>query len=226
MAFGLQFTNNSGVVTLDSEYARLCVICSGRYGPTQESNLGSVTQFPAPITTQEPPLVFIRPDTVGAVASASLCKVLGSPGNWTGFYVRAFNVFTQPPSGRYFAAAFRAVASAPFGLRLWDGASNMLFDSGTPSAVFTRAYQTWTYVKYESGSQGDTRNYFTVDFNFPEDEYMLINNIGMSMVCGSAAGRLLGTLWDFPANKLWLVASGSSNPVFIYLPTIFAKMNA
>ena len=224
MSYGLQFTNNSNVVTLDSQYARLSVICSGRYAPTQESGLGSVTTFPTPITSQEPPLIFVRPDTVSAQSSVSQAKVYGSPGNWTGFYVRAFNVFTTQPNGQYFAAAFLAQPTAKYGLRTWDGSGNLLFDSGTPSALFTRAFQTWTYSKFENDSQGGTRDYFTVDFNFPVNEFMLINNLSMALVSASASGRYVGTVWDFPAGKLWLVTSGSTNPTFVYQSTMFAKM--
>ena len=100
MSYGLTFTNNSNVVTLDSEYARLAVIATGRFAPTQESGLGSVTTFPVPVTSQEPPLAFVRPDTVGAIAGLCRMRLLGGPGNWTGFYVRAYNAISAQPNGR------------------------------------------------------------------------------------------------------------------------------
>lgn len=225
MTFGLQFMNNSNVVTLDSEYARLCVLCSGRFSPTQESGLGSVTTFPSVITSTEPPLIFVRPDTVNAVAGLCLAAVYGSPGAWTGFYIRAYDVNTAQPNGRYFAAAFMASPVAQFGMRLWDGTTKLLFDSGTPSAVFTRAFQNWTYVK-TTFSSPTYFNYYSVDFDFPANEYMMINNFSMLMVGGSAAGRMVYSWWDFPAGKLWTVTSATSNPYAFYLPALFAKMNS
>ncbi len=39
MSYGMQFTNNGDVVTLDSEFARLMVISTGRYAPTEEGGL-------------------------------------------------------------------------------------------------------------------------------------------------------------------------------------------
>lgn len=53
MTFGLTFTNNNDVVTLDSEFSRLVIVQSGRYS-------GGAAFSPA-ITTAEPPLVFVRP---------------------------------------------------------------------------------------------------------------------------------------------------------------------
>lgn len=225
MSFGLQFTNNSNVVTLDSEFSRLVVIGSGRFAPTEESGLGSTTYFPRAITSQAPPMVFVRPDTVGAVTGLCLMRLIGSAGNWTGFYVRAYNALTAQPNGNYFVAAFAAQAVSSFGMRLWGADSGLLFDSGTPCAVFTRSFQNWTYVKYDTDSQGLTRIYYNVSFNFPANEYMLINNFGMDMCSGSAIGRRLYSWWDFPSSTLWAITVAAANPTAFFLPAVFAKMN-
>jgi hypothetical protein len=225
MTYGLQFVNNSNVVTLDSEYARLMVISSGRFSPTEENGLGSTTYFARAVTSQEPPLVFVRPDTVNSVAGLCLMRLVGGPGNWTGFYVRAYDNKTAQPNGRYFVAAFAAQAVANFGMRLWDGASSLLFDSGTPNASFTRAFQTWNYEKNDSSDQGFTRIYYSVPFNFPEDEYLLINSFGMGLNSGSAITRGLYCWWDFPRSKLYAITSAPANPTAFFLPALFAKMN-
>ena len=224
MSYGLSFTNNSNKVVIDSEYARLNFICSGRYAPTQESGLGSTTYFPRAITSVEPPLVFCRPDS-GGIAGLTAMQVIGSAGNWTGFYVRAYDVNTNQPNGRYFAASFGAQPVAQFGLRLWDGSSKLLFDSGTPCVLFTRAFQNWTYVRSETAATGSISNFYTVPFNFPENEYLLINNFGMYMVTGSPSGRILKTLWDFNAGVLYAVTAGFNNPYAFFLPAVFAKIN-
>lgn len=224
MSFGLQFTNNSNVVILDSEYARLCVLASGRYVPTEESGLGSTTNFPTPITTQEPPLVFCRPDTLASGwASITLARINGTPGNWTGFYVRAQSVNSAQPNGRYFAAAFQARAAAQYGMRLWAADGSIIFDSGTPSAVFTRAFQNWTFVRSEALDIG-TSNVFTVPTSFPENEYLMINSFGMNMSSASPAGRILGNRWLFSTGELQATTTSSSNPVYFYLPALFAKL--
>ena len=226
MAYGVQFTNNSNVVTLDSEFARLVVISSGRFAPTEESGMGSTTYFARPVTSQEPPLVFVRPDTVNGVAGLCQMRLIGSAGNWTGFYVRAYSLNTAQPNGRYFVASFAAQPVAQYGMRLWGGSGELLFDSGTPNATFTRAFQSWTYVKYDLDPQGLTRIYYTVPFNFPQNEFLLLNNFGMNMTAGSSIPRNLYCWWDFPNNTLYAITIAASNPVAFFLPAVFAKMSA
>jgi len=224
MSYGLSFINNNNQVVIDSEFARLTVICSGRYAPTQESGLGSVTNFPRVITSAEPPLVFCRPDT-GGIAGLTAMQVIGSAGNWTGFYVRAYDVNTNQPNGRYFAATFGAQPVSQFGLRLWDGTTKLLFDSGTPAALFTRSFQNWNYLRYETSATGSYRNFYSVPFNFPENEYLLINTFGMNMLTGSYSGRMVKTLWDFNAGALYAVTDGFSNPFAFFMPAVFAKIS-
>ncbi|PMY37301.1 hypothetical protein C1Y35_19635 [Pseudomonas sp. GW456-L14] len=225
MSYGMQFMNNGDVVTLDSEFARLMVISTGRYAPTEEGGLGSTTTFARPVTSQEPPLVFIRPDTVNGVAGLCRMRLTGSAGNWTGFYVRAYSADTAQPNGRYFVAAFGAQPVAQYGARLWDGTGKLLFDSGTSAATFTRAFQNWSYVKDDKDPQGLTRIYYTVPFNFPQNEFLLLNNFGMNMTAGSAIPRNLYCWWDFPNNTLYAITIASANPIAFFLPAVFAKMN-
>lgn len=227
MSFGLEFTNTSGVVALDSEYARLSIIYSGTYAPTEESGLGSTTTFPAPITTQEPPLVFCRPTTVSGVAVISSFRVNGSPGAWTGFYLRTENVNTAQPNGKYFVAVFASKASAAFGLRMWDGGAGLIFDSGTQAAVFTRAYQNWTFKSSVLLSDNvNYRNTYTIPSGFPAGEYILANTFGMNMVSGNAPGRALGNRWDFTVGEMQAYTTATSNPYAFYLPALFAKMTS
>lgn len=226
MAFGLQYTNNTNTVVIDSEFARLMVISTGRFAPTEEGGLGSTTYFVRPVTSQEPPLVFVRPDTVGGVAGLCRMRLIGSAGNWTGFYVRAYDANTAQPNGRYFVAAFAAQPVAQYGMRLWDGAGKLLFDSGTPNATFSRAFQNWNYVKYDTTPQGLTRIYYSVPFNFPQNEYMLLNNFGMTMTSGSGIPRELYCWWDFTNSTLYAITIAASNPSAFFLPAVFAKIAA
>jgi type 1 fimbria pilin len=224
MGYGLEFTNASNIITLDSEYARLAVICSGRYAPTQESNLGSVTAFPAVITTQEPPLVFVRPDAAG-VAALTRCKILGKPGAWTGFYVRTQSVNYAQPNGQYFAAAFKASASADYGLRLFDASGNVIYDNGNPSALFTRAFQNWAFEKtvYDSTTTNYFNYYKTLEAMPPAGEFLLLNTFSMNMVAGNSTGRFVASLWDFPNGLLRAITTSTSNPTAFYMPALFAK---
>lgn len=224
MSFGMQFTNGSNQVTLDSEYARLSVLRTGRFVANGDSGLSSTTYFATPITSQEPPLVFARPDASG-VAALTACAILGGAGNWTGFFVRTQSVKYTPPNGEYFAAGFKATATASFGARMWDATGNLIFDSGTPSALFTRAFQNWTFEKsvYDSATTNYSNYYKILDALPAANEFLLINTFGMNMVAGNNPGRLLASIWDFPNNTLRALTTSTSNPTAFYLPALFAK---
>lgn len=61
MSYGLQVLNDTGAISLDSEYARLCVFHKGSY------TTGVSVVFSSVVTTQEPPLVFVRPQNNGSL---------------------------------------------------------------------------------------------------------------------------------------------------------------
>lgn len=214
MSYGLTVVNDSGVISIDSEFARLSVIYSGTY-----SQSASV-QFSPPITSQEPPLFFLSPNNNGGVINFG-CSISGSPGNWTGFTVNS-NVAT---SGKYFAATFEPLARAGFGLRLWNGSSKLLFDSGCQTAVFARFQQNWTYEKYTMDGQGYYINWYSVPM-ISSGEYILMNNAGMRMISGNPGGRTTGMYFDFAASKLWFTTTALSNPFNFSLPAVIAKLVA
>ena len=224
MSYGLQFINNSNSVVVDSEFARLCVIESGRYSPNANNGYGALVTFARVVTFQNPPLVFVRPDTVAGVAQLGGMRVIGGPGNWTGFYVSTYNTIGFPPNGKYFVGSFGGQSVSSYGMRLWDGNAQVLFDSGTVCASFTRSFQNWTYLFYQLGPQCEYRNFYSVDFNFPADEYLLINNFGMNMCSGGPVSRALYNWWDFSSNKLYAVTIAYANPYAFYLPAVFAKI--
>ncbi|KOG05885.1 Uncharacterized protein ABJ98_3404 [Pseudomonas syringae pv. aceris] len=62
-------------------------------------------------------------------------------------------------------------------------------------------------------------------FNFPENEYLLINSFGMGLNSGSAISRALYCWWDFPNKKLYAITIAAANPTAFFLPAVFAKMN-
>ncbi|NWB68005.1 hypothetical protein HX839_17115 [Pseudomonas sp. I8001] len=206
-SYGMSFTNDSGVVVIDSEFARLVVLYKGDYS-------GPIV-FPAPITTQEPPLVFVRPS---ASVTISYAKITGTAGNWTGFS------FLGMGSGKFFVAAFGgAVPTAKFGFRLWDGQSKLLVDSGTPCAQFTRTISAWTYIGSSTTPQGQTQVNFTAPSPLDSGDYIMINNIGMDVSAGSSKGAKLYCVWDYANNRIVMFTIGVSNAATFYVPVVFAK---
>lgn len=226
-SYGLMFKSTSDDrVILDSEFARLVVIYKGRYVGTEEDGNSSTTYFPASITTQEQPLVFIRPDSAGGIIGMSNLEIFGSPGNWTGFRVRIFNIYTIKPVGRWFVASFVAQPLAAYGVRLRDATQKIIFDSGTPSALFVRSSNNWTYAGSGTTGQGLTITYFNSQFNMAEDEYMLINNLTMRAVTIAAgtASRQVAAMWDYPNRVLTLGMIAAQNAIVTGVTVMIGKI--
>lgn len=212
MAYGLTFTNDSNVVVLDSEFSRLVVLHSGRY------NAGAT--FPSVITSQEPPLIFVRPD---GNTSFQFVKLRGSPGAWTGW--NWVTVTGSDARGDYFAAAFKSEEKAKFGFRLWDGERKLLFDSGTPCAQFTRYITSWTYAGSSSTPQGQTRMAWRSSVPLSRTgDYMLINNIAQDLAGGDSYSKVYCS-WDYTNNRISpaLVNIGDYQSNGLFLTIAFAK---
>jgi hypothetical protein len=208
MSHGLTFNNNSDVVTLDSEFARLVVIHKGIYGPAGGD-------FPSVITSQEPPLIFVRPSTGGF----QWVSLKGSPGNWTGFINGA-----SGGSGSFFVAAYESAPTAQYGLRLWDGGAKQLFDNGTPCAQFTDVVAGWAYGGASNPSVGRWIFTFYASVPLNTGNYMLINNIAMN-IPGRDTFSLLSCYWDYANNRIvaQLQNIGDFNGSSFFLPLMFAK---
>ncbi|NWD29963.1 hypothetical protein HX793_09285 [Pseudomonas reactans] len=208
MSYGLTFANNSDVVTLDSEFARLVVVYKGSYGPAG-------ADFPWVITSQEPPLVFVRPSTGGF----QWISLKGSPGNWTGFINGAAG-----GSGSFFIAAYESTPTATYGMRIWDENSKLLFDSGTPCAQFTDVIAGWAYGGASNPSVGRWIFTFYASVPLNTGNYMLINNIAMN-IPGRDTFSLLSCYWDYANNRIvaQLQNIGDFNGSSFFLPLMFAK---
>jgi hypothetical protein len=116
------------------------MLTQGAYSGT--ANASGV--FARAITSQDPPLVFIRPDQ-GAIQVPISVWFTGGPGNWTGFTMKASNI-NATLSGQYFVAAWASMGTAAYGLRLWDQSAALVYDSGAPAVVVTYAAGNWTYL--------------------------------------------------------------------------------
>lgn len=207
MSYGFQCINDSDVVTLDTDLSRLVILQSGRFA-------GGVAFSPA-ITTVEPPLVFVRPDST---MTFQYVTISGSPGNWTGFS------YIGGGAGKYFCAAFMSRETDTFGMRLWDESTKLIFDSGTPCAQFTRTITSWTYIgSVGTGQTGVYRTSFTATSPLDTGDYMLINNIGMDVAGGSTRFAKLYCTWDTAGNRIVPFIIGVANMTSFFIPITFAK---
>lgn len=215
MTYGVTFTNNNDVVMLDSAFARLVVLEQGTWSG---SGSGVYVPFSTVITSDEPPLVFIRP---GQSNTFCFCLVQGSAGAWTGFSF--VGIVGQGTSGKWFAAAFKSAPTATFGFRIWDANSKLLFDSGTPAAQFTRTITGWTYLGSSSSGQGLSRLSWTAPSSLSTGDYMLLNNIAMDIAGGTSRQGNMYAVWEYQNDRLVIQAVGVDLQRALYIPVVFAK---
>ena len=229
-SYGLMFTappDNRTII--DSEFFRLMVLYSGNYTGTEQDGDSSTTYFPAPINTQEQPLIFIRPNSAPAVIGMANIEIYGGPGSWTGFRVRRFNASTIKPVGRWFVGIFAGSPTAEFGARIFGPGQKVLFDSGTPAALFVRSTNTWTYSGSGQTGQGQTINYFDAPFTMEENEYVMINNMGVGVnTIGIENNRQIGFFWNYPGRFITVGAIGipGYNASFMGITIVVARMTA
>ena len=216
-SFGLKITNDSGVVSMDSEFARLCVFHSGRYSGS--ANAVTIT-FQTVVPSQEPPLIFLRPDNNGAFVQSG-CIINGVAGAWTGVTITGTTTI-----GSIFVAAFVAKPVSSYGMRLWDANGKHVFDSGTPAAIFTRALQNWTYTHTDTSAQGIATNWYSAPLNYSLGDYLMINNGRMWMMAAGNTARTTGLRFDFAAGLLRFSVTAAQNPLYFSLPAIFGKVLA
>ena len=215
MSYGVTFTNNSDVVTLDSEFSRLVVLEKGTWNG---SGSGVFVPFAKTITTDEPPLVFVRPNQSNLLC---FCLIHGSARAWTGFSF--VGIVGQATSGKWFAGAFKSEPTAAYGFRLWDASSKLLFDSGTPCAQFTRIITSWSYLGSTQTSQGVYRLSWTAASPLDTGDYMLINNIAMDLAGVTSRQGNVYAVWEYGNNRLVIQAVGVDLPAAMYMPVVFAK---
>lgn len=215
MTYGVMFKNNADVVVLDSEFARLSVLEKGTWNGT---GAGVYVPFSKAITTDEPPLVFVRPAQANVFC---FCLVRGSAGAWTGFSF--VGISGQATSGNWFVAAFKAEPTARFGFRIWDANSKLLFDSGTPCAQFTRTLTSWTYLGSVPTGQGVNRLSWTSASSLASGDYMLLNNIAMDVAGVVSRQGNMYAVWDYANDRLVIQVVGVDIPSALYVPVVFAK---
>lgn len=138
MSFGSLFIGDQGQTIIDEANSLCHVMAKGLIDSS-----GAVT-YPEPIATSQPPLVWISLDGAGYL---SYFQHQGSPGNWTGFSFNwnTYDLSAITRSGRYIATGTFPPAKPGWGMRVLDGSSRVLADTGYKFFRFYGGTQFWTY---------------------------------------------------------------------------------
>lgn len=222
MSFGFKAVNDSGFVQIDSDSPRLCAVEKGSYG--NGTDAPSVI-FSQPITTIDPPMIFIRPTVSGSGKQIIYESVLlGVPGNWTGFKLRAANV-TWRPTGTWFCAVFATRTTADYGMRIWSAASDLAYDSGAAPVIVTGVYSNWTYDGEEALTIG-SRWRWVIPRILAADEYLLLNGFTLNLLSPSTLGTISGIHVDYANSRI--VLYGTDFTVWTnvgHKPMLFARLS-
>lgn len=228
MSYGLKVINNSNYVQIDSDTPRLCALYNGTY--TASNSHVVTTNFPAPITTTEPPCVFIRNDPARPNEVYYRMDINGSAGNWTGFSITAGNN-TFRPAGKWFAAVFASLAKATYGLRIWGPSGAICYDSGATPVIVTRANHSWSYQGSVSLSTIGQAYYYRNEQHaaLATDEYFMINPFSRGVLKPQSLNWMdCGIRFNYSENRLQLymvdtgagpwIDQGAPAAVFARLP--------
>lgn len=214
MTYGLMTRGDAGNVQIDGRSGVLNVLAEGSYaGYGSSSGEGTLVTFPAAIATQAPPLLFLNPDTAAVNAGRvdlALVRPVGSPGNWTGFRVRGRYV-QYPHTGKYFAAGMAPSPSADgYGLRLWDGSGQQIFDSGHRLAKLIGPAGKWKYKGALPTPTGLSRHGWSSPWQFGDDAYLLVSPFATEL---TVANRQVASInLEFSANKTEALLSLTTLP--------------
>ncbi|MBC3948364.1 hypothetical protein [Pseudomonas folii] len=204
MSYGVICINESSYVQIDSEMPRLCVLTKGTYSGTTDAT----GTFARPVTSIDPPIVFIRPSQGGQIQIPISVWFNGGPGNWTGFTMKASNIYSTL-SGEYFVAAWASMGTSAYGMRIWGPDGALVYDSGAPAVVVTFAAGNWNYVGSEQLTLG-RRYIWSISKALGVGEYISINSFAMHCHAPSNAGGGCGIGVDYANSRIMLYSLGST----------------
>lgn len=209
MSFGLRVNNNENYIQIDSDKPRLCAIYSGSYQAI--GNHIAVVVFPAPITTTEPPCIFIRNSETRPDDLYMVMTVTGGPGNWTGFSIEAASVSWRP-TGKWFASVFASKSTATWGLRMWDSSGTIIYDSGATPVTVTKATNSWSFEGTVSLTIGNAYYYrAAVLGSIASDEYFMLNPFSRGILAPSRPrGNSGGVRFNYAEGRLQLYSVGTT----------------
>lgn len=184
---GLSVVNDYSSLIISSEYKVMVFSERGTFKITsQYTNAeGSGTvNFVKPITTQEPPQVFVR--FVSGVHNdlGIYTGLRGGPGNWTGFVVVSAvrgNPYLQDYTLEYVSCMYsNRKSTSSYGLEIYDYQGNPIYTSSDKVVKFSKFSKNWTVT---TGNQVD---YYDSGLTIESDDFISISAIdrGVSWFTG------------------------------------------
>lgn len=176
--FGLSVANDFGSVIISGAYKIMVFSERGTFQITSQftdaEGHGAVT-FTKPITTQEPPQVFVRFVSGVHNSLGMFAVLLGGPGNWTGFRVVSSvrgNPNLQNYTLEYVSCMYSNLrSSSDYGLELNDAQGNVIYTSSDNVVRFSKFTKDWTLT------QGNLVDAYSSGLTIDVDDFISISSI-------------------------------------------------
>lgn len=187
--FGFEAINLGGSVIISPSNTHLAFVERGTISVLNNSvvdrpAVGSAA-FMKPITSKEPPQVFVRLQSSRHSGLEAYMRIDGSPGNWTGFtmWASAFGGSTLPLYVLEFCVCAN-VSSAPasgFGMSVFDADGKPVFSSTDKLVKFSKFTKKWSITI--SGAAGGYAYFtFTPDIQIESDDFINISSVNKGTV--------------------------------------------
>lgn len=216
--FGFRARNDGGVIQVSAEHPYLSLHADGSLA--LGTAYQTVINFPTVCTTQQPPLIFVKPTWASQGENLSFkCGVIGSPGNWTGFRLVNGNT-TQVSSLLWFAAIWAPLTAAgDYGMRIRDANGNICFHSSSQLIKFSRFITSWTFVSWNTFVAE-----LTSTVTLASDEYALVSHCHSYSVVSYGSTNLHIGVRISPSGVIGLTLNGNTAAAGIgYFPVLLAK---
>lgn len=180
--FGFNVYNALGEVVVDSSHLGYSLVFSGQIDVVSESP--SVIIFSTAIKSQSPPIICVQVKQFNN-SWIRLCKVLGEPGNWTGFRVIGSRINNSHPHlgvSNYRVYASGIGASNTWGLRVLNSVDQVVFDSGLRQLTFEDYAADFNWPLYAEAADGIQKIlvYRNVNLVIPADSWLPLSMINHS----------------------------------------------
>jgi len=216
--YGISVVNNYGSVVISSTYKLLVFSERGSFQITSrytdKEGSGTVS-FSKPISTQEPPQIFLRyvsgvHDNLGVYTT-----LLGRPGAWTGFTVTSAvrggssvqNYTVEYVSCKYADQRSQSV----YGMEIWDASGTIVFTDSDKVVRYGKFTKQWTV---KSGTSVDI---YSSGLSIDVDDFICVSAIDRGVVWFADGANFVGlTLLTDGVRVVNISAQRASGGLYYY----------
>lgn len=207
---GVKVRNENDELTIDDNYKGYGIMQQGSIALSRQTI--TTLNFSVPITSIDQPILAIKrwPYTGFYI---EICQLVGSPGNWTGFYLRGqrnTSLFPNGPGSVLFEYRVYAVGVAStdqYGLRVISSDGDIVIDSGRKQLGFMSSFtgQVGSFPLVADVGLGNQRDlvYAVTNTLIAEDDWLPISLVTVSRF---TSNRVIGPHLDVTGSMVVFIS--------------------